>query len=388
LEQAVKGTGTINSRKIGQRSSLVRDERLKKMARLLSEYCVWAGEGDQVLIEGGTAAEPLIKEIYIYLLRVGAIPIPQVALPGMGELFFKYAKDIHYKETPPTVWALNESADAWITIMAPTNTRALAGVDPRKQQALSKRNEDFENMVMGKERWVLTLFPTEARAQEAEMSLDDYEEFVFGAMALGEDDPVRYWQEEAKERNLIIERLQGTRQIRVIAPGTDLTLSVKGREFINDDGRYNMPGGEVATSPVEDSANGEVFFGLPMAVAGREISGVRLRFEEGKVVESSAEKGEEYLNATLESDEGARYLGEIGIGTNYGIQRATKSGLFDEKIGGTVHLAVGYSLPEAGGKNHSSVHQDLICDLREGGEIYADGKLIHKDGRFVGFDPG
>lgn len=351
----------------------MRDERVKKMARLLAEYCIGAREGDQVLIEGTVAAEPLVKEIYVHLLRVGAIPIPQVTLLGTEELFFKHAKDIHYEKTPPAVWALNESADAFITIMAPSNTRALSAVDPKKQQALDKRGHDLNQMVEGKDRWVLTLFPTEARAQEADMSLDDYEEFVFEAMALGRDDPVRYWREKARERDRLVERLEGTEEVRIIGPGTDLTLSVKGREYVNDDGRYNMPGGEVYTGPIEDSAEGEVFFGLPVAVAGREVSGVRLRLEGGKVVEASAQKGEEYLNGMLDADRGARYFGEFGIGTNYGITQATKSTLFDEKIGGTVHLAVGYSLPETGGENESSVHWDLICDLREGGELHADG---------------
>ena len=271
---------------------------------------------------------------------------------------------------------------------APTNTRSLSAVDPAKQQALAERDKGLQQMVERKDRWVLTLFPTQARAQEAEMSLEDYEDFVFEAMALSYEDPVRYWHEKVKERDRLIEKLKPADEIRLLAPGTDLTLSVKGREYINDDGRYNMPGGEVATGPVEDSANGEIFFGLPMTVSGREVSGVRLRFEGGRIVESSAEKGEEYLDAMLDADAGARYLGEIGIGTNYGITRSTGSGLFDEKIGGTVHLAIGYSFAETGGKNLSSVHWDMICDLREGGEIYVDGELIQKDGSFIGFDFG
>lgn len=170
----------------------MRDGRLGKMARLLAEYCIGAGEGDQVLIEGGIAAEPLVKEIYAYLLQVGAVPIPQITLPGLDELFFGYANDAHYRETPPAVWALSEAADAFISIMAPTNTRALASVDPEKQQALDTRDHDLNQMIEGKERWVLTLFPTEARAQEANMSLGEYEDFVFGAMALDEDDPILY----------------------------------------------------------------------------------------------------------------------------------------------------------------------------------------------------
>jgi aminopeptidase len=363
----------------------VRDERLKKLGRVLVDYSIEAGEGEQVLISGGAAAESLIKEVYTRLLDVGAIPIPQVFLAGMQELFFGHARDVHYEKTPPVVRSLYEGADAFLSIMAPQNTRALAAVDPKKQQALSKRDKALQEIVLSKDRWALTLFPTEALAQESEMSLSDYEEFVFEAMALNEDDPVRYWREKAKEQQRLIERLEQADEIHIVGQGTDLTLSVKGRKFLNGDGTHNMPCGEIFTGPVEDSTNGEIFFGIPVAVAGREVSGVRFRFEEGRVVEASAERGEEYLNAMLDADEGSRYLGELGIGTNYGIHRATKNILFDEKLGGTVHLAIGRSYEETGGKNESSVHWDLISDLREGGELYADGELLQRDGEFIDY---
>ena len=363
----------------------MRDERLKKLGRVLVDYSIEAGEGEQVLISGGAAAESLIKEVYTRLLDVGAIPIPQVSLAGMQELFFGHARDVHYEKTPPVVRSLYEGADAFISIMAPQNTRALATVDPKKQQALSKRDKTLQEIVLSKDRWALTLFPTEALAQESEMSLSDYEEFVFEAMALNEDDPVRYWREKAKEQQRLIERLEQADEIHIVGQGTDLTLSVKGRKFLNGDGTHNMPCGEIFTGPVEDSTNGEIFFGIPVAVAGREVSGVRFRFEEGRVVEASAERGEEYLNAMLDADEGSRYLGELGIGTNYGIHRATKNILFDEKLGGTVHLAIGRSYEETGGKNESSVHWDLISDLREGGELYADGELLQRDGEFIDY---
>jgi aminopeptidase len=366
----------------------MRDERLKKLARVLVDYSVEAGEGEQIVLTGGAAAEPLIQELYARLLQTGAIPIPQVALQGLQELFFEHAQDIHYEKTPPIMHALYEGADAFISVMAPHNTRALAGVDPGKQRALGKRDKAVQDLILSKDRWVLTIFPTQALAQESDMGLDAYEEFVFEAMGLGEDDPVRYWRERAEEQGRLIERLEQAREVRIVGPETDLTLSVAGRKFMNGDGRHNMPCGEVFTGPVEDSANGSVYFGVPVAVAGREVSGVRLRFEGGRVVEASAEKGEEYLNSMLDADEGARYLGELGIGTNYGIPRATKNILFDEKLGGTVHLAVGRSYEKTGGKNDSSVHWDLICDLREGGELYADGEVLQKDGKFSGYDFG
>jgi aminopeptidase len=364
----------------------MRDERLKKLARVLVDYSVEAGEDDQVLLAGGAAGEPLIQEVYARLLRVGAIPIPQISLPGAQELFFEHAREVHYQKTPPVIRSIYEGAAAVINIMAPHNTRALAGVDPSKQQALSKRDKALQDLVLERDRWALTLFPTQALAQESEMGLEDYEEFVFEAMALNEDDPVRYWHEKAEEQGRLIERLERAREVRIVGSGTDLTLSIEGRSFMNGDGRRNMPCGEIFTGPVEDSAKGEIYFGVPVAVAGREVLGVRLRFEGGRVVEASAEKGEEYLNAMLGADEGARYLGELGIGTNYGIRRATKNILFDEKLGGTVHLAIGRSYEQTGGKNDSSVHWDLICDLREGGELYADGELLEKDGVFPDFD--
>ncbi|MDQ3589756.1 MAG: aminopeptidase [Actinomycetota bacterium] len=366
----------------------MRDERLKKLARVLVDYSVEAGEGEQILVAGGAAAEPLTKEVYTRLLQTGAVPIPQVALQGLQELFFEHAKDIHYEKTPPIMRSVYEAADAVISIMAPHNTRALAGVDPAKQRALGKRDKALQDLILSKDRWALTLFPTQALAQESEMGLEAYEDFAFEAMGLDEDDPVRFWREKAEEQGRLIERLEVAREVRIVGPETDLTLSVAGRKFLNGDGKHNMPCGEVFTGPVEDSANGSIYFGIPVAVAGREVSGVRLRFEGGRVVEASAEKGEEYLHAMLDADEGARYLGEIGIGTNYGIRRATKNILFDEKLGGTVHLAVGRSYEKTGGKNDSSVHWDLICDLREGGELYADGEVLQKDGKFSGYEFG
>ncbi len=364
----------------------MRDERLGKLARVLVDYSVRAGEGEQVLVFGGVAAEPLIKELYTRLLQVGAFPVVEVELPGMRELFFENARDAHYEKIPSIRRFKSEEADAEIGIMAPSNTRALAGVDPAKQRALAELNKPLSEIMLQKNRWMLTLFPTAALAQEADMGLASYEEFVFEAMGLNEEDPVRYWSEKSAEQERLKERLEAARELRIVGPETDLTLSVEGRKFVNSAGRRNMPCGEVFTGPIETSANGHVYFGIPAAIGGREVSGVRLRFEEGRVVEASAEKGEEYLMSLLETDAGARYLGEIGIGTNYGIQRASGNVLFDEKLGGTVHLAIGRSYAQTGGKNDSSVHTDLVCDLRGGGELYADGELIQRDGRFLEFD--
>jgi aminopeptidase len=362
------------------------DERVGKLARLLVDYSIRAGEGDQVLVSGEVGAAPLITALYARLLQVGATSVTQINLPGMQEIFFQEAQEIHYEEIPRVTRAIYEGVDAQIGILSPSNTMTLANVEPEKQQALQMRNKPLSEMMLQKDRWVLTLFPTEALAQEAHMGLSEYEEFAFEAMGLDEEDPVRYWTEKSAEQDRLIGRLEEARDIRIVGPDTDLTLSVEGRTFVNSAGRRNMPCGEVFTGPIEDSASGTVYFGVPAAIAGREVSGVRLRFEEGKVVEASAEKGEEYLRSLLDADAGARYLGELGIGTNYGIRRPSANVLFDEKLGGTVHLAIGRSYAQTGGKNDSSVHTDLVCDLRQGGELYADGELIQHNGRFLEFD--
>ncbi len=252
------------------------------------------------------------------------MPVVQVQLPGMQELFFEHAGDVHYERFLPSERFTYEEADAQIGIKAPSNTRALANVDPAKQQALAELNKPLSEIMLEKNRWMLTLFPTEALAQEADMGLAAYEEFAFEAMGLNEDDPVRYWSEKSAEQERLKERLEEAREIRIVGPGTDLTLSVEGRTFVNSAGRRNMPCGEVFTGPIETSANGTVYFGVPAAIGGREVSGARLRFEDGKVVEASAEKGEEYLMSLLDTDAGARYLGELGIGTNYGIQQGER----------------------------------------------------------------
>jgi aminopeptidase len=364
----------------------MREERADRLARVLVDYSIEAGEGDQVLVSGEVGAEPLIRALYARLLQAGAIPITQVGLPGMQELFFKHAQSIHYEEIPPVTRVIYEGTEAQINIHSPSNTRSLANVDPTKQQALQKRNKPLSDMLLEKDRWVVTLFPTQALAQEAGMGLSEYEDFVLEAMGLNEEDPVRYWSEKSAEQDRLKERLEEAREIRIVGPETNLTLSVEGRTFVNSAGRRNMPCGEVFTGPIEDSANGTVFFGVPAAIAGREVSGARLRFEEGRVVEASAERGEDFLMSLLEADPGARYLGELGIGTNYSIRQASANVLFNEKLGGTVHLAIGRSYAETGGKNESSVHTDLVCDLRDGGELYADGELIQQNGRFLEFD--
>ena len=236
---------------------------------------------------------------------------------------------------------------------------------------------------VGEHRWVGTMYPTDAHAADAEMSLVDFEDFYFRACLADDPDPLGAWKRASQECHRLAEWIEGREQVRIVGDGTDLTLGVAGRRFIPCDGEHNMPDGEFFTGPVEDSVEGEVSFHLPATIGGREVAGVRLRFEAGKVIDASAERGEEYLISMLDTDEGARRLGELGIGTNFGIERGTRSILLDEKIGGTVHLAVGASYPESGGVNESAVHTDLVCDLRRGRKLEVDGEVLQEDGKFV-----
>jgi aminopeptidase len=241
----------------------------------------------------------------------------------------------------------------------------------------------MERSAKGEFRWVVTLYPTNAYAAEAEMGLAEYEDFYYGACLADDGDPLTAWQRASAETVRLAEWIEGREEVRVVAPGTDITLGIAGRKFIPCDGRHNMPDGEFFTGPVEDSVEGEVSFHLPATIGGREVAGVKLRFEAGKVVEASAERGEEFLLELLDTDDGARRLGELGIGTNYAIDRGTREVLLDEKVGGTVHMAVGRSYPESGGVNESAVHTDLVCDLRLGGKLIVDGETMQEDGRFV-----
>jgi aminopeptidase len=232
-------------------------------------------------------------------------------------------------------------------------------------------------------KWVLTQYPTEASAQEANMSLEDYADFIYGATFCDHEDPVAEWQGISKMQQAKVDWLKGKKRVHLQGPNVDLELSIEGRTFINADGSRNMPDGEIFTGPVEDSANGWVRFTYPSIVQGRAVSGIELRFENGKVVDASAEQNEELLLAQLDTDAGARYLGEFAIGTNFGIDQFTGNILFDEKIGGTIHMAIGRSYPETGGQNVSAVHWDMICDMREDSEIHVDGDQLYRNGQFA-----
>jgi aminopeptidase len=361
---------------------------VESLARILVGYSTRVKEGEVVAIDGESAAEPLLLAVYEQVLKAGANPILNVALEGQSVAYFKHASDAQLRWVSPLAEWTVEHADVRIAIGASTNTRELSAVPPERQTMRQSATgglmaRTMERSAAGDFRWCYTLFPTSAYASEAEMSGAEYEDFYFGACLATAEDPLTAWEQASAETKRLAEWIEGREQVRVTAPGTDITLGIAGRKFIPCDGHHNMPDGEFFTGPVEDSAQGEVTFHLPAVIGGREVSGVRLRFESGVVVDASAERGEEFLVKLLDTDPGARRLGELGIGTNYGIDRGTREVLLDEKIGGTVHMAVGRSYPESGGENESAVHTDLVCDLRLGGKLEVDGAVMQQDGKFV-----
>jgi len=359
------------------------DVRVSNLARILVRYSLNVQKGQSVAVRAASAAEPLIEALHEELLKRRAFPTILMTPDSLTATFFKTARALQLSSVNPVERALARTMDASIRIYSQSNTRQLSSVNPKKQAAFSRTMEPVARMFRSKP-WVLSLFPTQAYAQDAEMSLADFEDFVYAATYADQDDPVAAWRALHRRQQSLIGKLKGADAVRIVGRETDLTLSVKGRTFINSDGKRNMPSGEIFTGPIETSANGTILYDFPVCHGGRAVENVRLVFRDGVVVEASASKNAAFLLQMLDMDAGGRRLGELGIGTNMQIQQFTRNILFDEKIGGTVHLAVGQSYPETGGLNHSALHWDMIKDLRRGGALYIDGKLFQKDGVFVG----
>lgn len=366
------------------------DIRIEKLARILVDHSTYVRAGDRVAIEAVTVAEPLVREIYKLVLERGAYPHILLHLRDEEEIFFTYALDAQLEFTPTFQNLVTHEFDVYIRARSETHTRALTGVDPARQARWQKAMAPIRNKMLARGaeksiRWVLTQFPTEAYAMEAEMGLGAYEDFVFGACHAdgATPDPVAYWQQVEKDQARIVERIEGHDRVQVRGPYADLSLSIKGRKFRNSSGQHNMPDGEIYTGPVEDSLEGWVKYTFPAVYQGRVVDGVELSFEQGRVVKANAKKNEEFLLKMLDTDRGARYVGEFAIGTNFGIQRFTRNILFDEKIGGAFHMALGAGYPETGSRNTSVIHWDMICDLQQDSQILIDGEMIYQDGKFV-----
>ena len=361
---------------------------IEKWAKALVGYSVEVRPGQNVVIMGQTAAEDLLVACAKEVIAAAAHPIIWPQVEGVAPYLLMHGSDEQLQWLSPFETYARTQADVMINIRAETNTRRMNEVDPTRQRLYTSARNELSATYMqraadGELDWTLTLYPTDAYAQDADMDTAAFTDFCMKAMKLDQDDPVAAWQELHDDQQRLIDWLDGKSEIRLTSPDTDLTVNVAGRTWVNSDGRRNFPSGEIFTGPVETSANGHIRFSFPVVTGGRRIEDIRLKFEDGKVVDATASKNEEYLITTLDTDAGARYLGEFAFGTNFGIQTFIGNILFDEKIGGTVHMALGRGYPETGSHNVSAIHWDMICDLREGGEITVDGELFQKDGTFV-----
>jgi aminopeptidase len=366
----------------------MRDQRAEALAQILVRYSTKVAEDEVCVIQGASSGEALVLAVYEEVLRAGGLPIVQMAPEESAASFYRLASDKQLEWVSPTAMWLAENADVRIAVISDDNTRALSNVDPAKQARTQQARKPLMEAGMrrsaeGSYRWCVTAFPTHGLAADAGMSLSEYEDFYYKACLATDEDPLTAWTRTSDETERLAEWIQGKDEVHIQGPGTDIKLGVAGRTWIPCTGSHNMPDGEFFTGPVEDSVDGEVAFSFPAVYGGREVSGVRFRFEGGKVVDASAQQGEAYLIEMLDTDDGARRLGELGIGTNYGIATGTREILLDEKIGGTVHMAIGMSYPESGGVNDSAVHWDMVCDLRQGGSISVDGVELQRDGEFV-----
>jgi aminopeptidase len=367
----------------------MRDPRVERLAGLITGYSLGLGPGQVVRINGEESALPLATALYRSALARGALPYLNLVPAALDEILLAEGNEEQLAFTSEGEHVQIDQVDAWAPIWTSSNTRALTRIDPaRRRIHLSAQfrlvNRLWQRVSSGELALCGTLFPTQAHAQDAEMSLAQYEGFVYGACHVdGDADPTAHWEAVSAQLTARARELDGVRELRILGPDTNLRVIVEGRPWIPSDGRHNMPDGEVFTSPVETGTEGEIYFAFPSIFQGHEVEDVRLRFEGGRVVQAEASTGQDYLRALIETDEGAAVLGEVAFGLNYEIDRFTRDILFDEKIGGTMHVALGGGFEEAGTKNTSDLHWDLICDLRAEGEVYADGELVWRAGNFL-----
>ncbi len=351
-------------------------------AALVCDWCLEVEPDQQVLVNTTLLGRAPAVSLYRALLQRGAWPLLRLAPPELAGDLYRLARPEQIERFAPLELLEAQAADASVRIDAPANTRALAGIDPGLVLRAARARQAVQEARLTR-RWCGTIWPTAALAQQAGMGEPEYEALIERALFLDRPDPVAAWRALSARQAALVARLQGAREVRIEAPGTDLRLRVDGRTWINSDGRRNMPSGEVFTGPLEDSAHGTIHFGVPSLARGEVVSGVQLTFEQGRIVSATAEQGAAHLASALRIDDGAGFLGELGIGTNTGIDRATGSTLLDEKLAGTVHLALGRSYPETGGANVSALHWDLICDLRDGGQLTVDGQVMIRSGALV-----
>ncbi len=364
------------------------DPRIEKLAKLVVNYSVYCKKGDSVLIRAPIQAEELALEMYREALKAGGHPIMMGAFSGTDEIFYKEAKDHQLDWASPYGKFQYENIDCLIGISAPENTRALSNTDPKRMARAAAAGKEARQIFSRRSaknelKWCGLAFPSNALAQEASMSLAEYEDFVYSACLVDRKDPVKEWKKVSKKQQGMADYLDKVKLLQFYGEDTDIRMSVKGRKWINSDGKHNMPSGEVFSAPVEDSVEGKIRFTFPGIYMGKEIEDITLEFKKGKVVKAKAAKGQELLDSLLKIDDGAKRLGEVAIGTNEGIKKFTRNILFDEKLGGTIHMAIGNAYLECRAKNQSAIHWDIIKDMKKNGEIIADGITVYRNGKWL-----
>ncbi len=364
------------------------DPRVEKLAETIVKYSSAVQPGDKVFLWGDIAGLPLLRQVYQQCVLAGGHVLMNITDDTSTDFLLRNGNTDQLEWLSPLEHWRAEESDVSILVRATNNTRRSTSIDPGRSAQYAKARRPLnrkraERTAANAHRWTLTQFPTEAYAQEADMALEEFEDFVYHATFADQPDPIQCWHDLRDSQQKYVDWLKGRKQVVARGPNIEMTLSIDGRTFINSEGTHNMPSGEIFTGPVENSVEGWVRFTYPAIRDGRQVEGVELKFEAGKVVKATARKNQDYLLTQIDSDEGARYLGEFAVGTNYGINRFTGNILFDEKIGGTLHMALGSGYPETGSKNESAIHWDMICDMRTDSEITVDGDLLYKDGQFV-----
>jgi aminopeptidase len=366
----------------------MRDPRVAKLAETIVKYSTRVKPGDWVHIDSDLKGIPLVEELSRAVLAAGGHPTINLDVESLQRIHMDGAADAQLEWVSPLASKMIAEADVAIFIQAPDNTHNMAGVPVEKLQKRNLAFRKWQEVYMkrsadGSLRWNLTQFPCEALAQDADMSLEAFENFVYRATFADQPDPVALWQQVYDEQQKLVDWMAGRKEIRIKGKHADLVMRIDDRKFINSSATHNMPSGEIFTSPVEDSVNGWVEFTYPAIRQGQEVEGIRLEFKDGLILSATAQKNEAFLKSMVDTDEASHRLGELGIGTNFAIQQFTKSILYDEKIGGSFHLAIGSGFEEAGGRNHSAIHWDMICDAREETEMSADGEVFYRNGKIL-----
>jgi len=351
------------------------DPRVTKAAEILVNYSTKIKKGEHVQILGDIESKDLILEVYRLCIQKGAFPTTKISLPGQSYIYYKNASEEQLEHYPEISEEEMKKTDAYIAIRGNSNTRELTNIDPKIISKRRKVLRPLQNIRLTK-KWVLYDYPSHSLAQEADMSTEEFEDFVFSSTNID-------WESFNKNLQKVKNIMQSGDEVRIVTNDTDIKFNTKDRKYVVGDGTHNMPDGEVFTAPVETSTEGHIKFSYPTIYGGREVDGIYLEFKKGEIVKSSATKNEDFLKTMINSDPGSKRLGELGIGLNPMIKKPIKNILFDEKLDGTIHLAIGSAYKECNGVNESSVHWDMIKDLKRDGKIFLDNKLIYEKGEFL-----